>query len=750
MTNNPQKELVETLASHFEYLTLNYPAISNVHVVSAANNCLTLKAVYSQPHMREQLSHTNSHFFTYDPSASPSIRQFPSFPASENEVQAEVYSPSKNFRALFRKSGDKTSLEIWGKNGLIKSIKVSDLHGAIYNDAQFCLEGLRWSQDEKRIVYIAEKKEEKYPKYFDDLTTDEEVSKAFKGFEYRQDLGEGYRGKVTPSLFVYDVREEQVYRVTNLPVELIPTQVSFADKEGKSMVFCGYKYPNVRQGLKFCYNRDSKIYHIKNVVLERMKEDKSKKLSEEEKKNQKEQIRKEGDENPPKLISNDDIAIFPIISQDFTKLVYLFSPWKVTHTTGLGLKLIDLSNGVGENITPKVVVDIVQEPNENFAGFMGYHDRFNKMRFIGGNKYVVFNSDIRSGAGLFVVNLENGEVKRIDQPRYRSEEWRLTAIHENTILVRISNITGQNMVGICQNFNSAAASLEEVVKNIKWDISEIDPKQAASIGENKFAFLSKLGEVEERIINHKGIDSIFFSLKGAEGAKRPLMVLLHGGPHGALTGLFTVSKHYALYKGYNLLCPNFTGSTGYGQKFLDNLPTKIGQIDSDEVFAAIDYCVKNGLADSSKVVVVGGSYGGYLPCVMMAQHPELFKCAIIRNPVVSVGYCYEGSDIPEWAFGETFNKDHEYEVNGDVLKKMYEISPIGMNRDIKTSILLMLGGKDKRVPPEAGVQYYKALKHQGVDISLLYYPEDEHGLAASPETETDQFIRMYAYLENKL
>jgi len=84
------------------------------------------------------------------------------------------------------------------------------------------------------------------------------------------------------------------------------------------------------------------------------------------------------------------------------------------------------------------------------------------------------------------------------------------------------------------------------------------------------------------------------------------------------------------------------------------------------------------------------------------------------------------------------------------MKKMYEISPIGMNRDIKTSILLMLGGKDKRVPPEGGVQYYKALKHNGVDISLLYYPEDEHGLAASQETETDQFIRTFSYLENKL
>jgi len=750
MSQSKNKELIETLASHFEYLTLNYPAISNVHVVAAQGERLTLKAVYNQPHMRELLAHNNSHYFTFDASCSPSIRPFPSFPASENEVQAEVYSPSKNYRAIFRKSGDKTALEIWGKNGIIKSIRVSDLHGALYSDGQFGLEPLRWSQDERRIVYIAEKKEEKFPKYFDDLTTDEEVSKAFKGFEYKQDLGEGYRAKTSPSLFVYDVREEQVYRVTNLPADLLPTQVSFADKEGKTMVFCGYKFANVRQGMKLCYNRDSKIYYIGNVVLERMKEDKSKKLTEEEKKNEKEKIRKEGDENPPRLISNDDIAVFPILSADFTRLVYLFSPWRTTHTTGLGLKLIDLSNGFGENITPKVVIDIVQEKNEKFASFMGYHDRFNRTRFIGGNKYVVINSDIKSSNGLFVVNVENGEIRRIDQPKYSSEEWRLTAIHENTIVVRVSNITGQNMVGISQNFNSAAGSLEEAVKNIKWHISAVDPKQADLIGESKYAFLSNLGEVEERVIQHQGIESIFFSLKGGDSGKRPLMVLLHGGPHGVLTGLFTVTKHYALYKGYNLLCPNFTGSTGYGQKFLEDLPTRIGQIDSDEVKAVIDYCVKNGLADASKIVAFGGSYGGYLPCVMMAQYPELFKCAIIRNPVVSVGYCFEGSDIPEWAFCEAFNKDISYEVTGEEMKKMYEISPIGMNRDIKTSILLMLGGKDRRVPPEAGVQYYKALKHNGVDISLLYYPEDEHGLAASQETETDQFIRTFSYLENKL
>ena len=757
------KESIATLSSHFEHMTLNFSGVSSVQPVQASGYPLFFKTVNSRPHTREYTSHHTTSYFTFDPKANPSITHFPSFPAAENDIQAETYSPSRDFRALFRKNGDKTILEIWSKTCLIKSLRVSDLHGAIYSSPEFCSgRGITWSQDEKKIAYIAEKKEEKFPKYFDDFANDEEASRALKTFEYRQDLGESYRGKVTPTLFLYEIQEEQLYRVANIPPEIIPTQLSFADKQGSRLVFCGYKFKAVRFGIKYCYNRDSKIYYVNKLVLERLKEDKTKKLSEDEKKVQKEKIKQEGEENKPTLISDDDIAVFPVLNQDLTKLVYVFSPWTNTHTTGFGLKLIDLPidgfSSEGEKSKPKLVLDIVHERNPDFAGIMGYHEKLNTLSFLPNSKFIVFNSDIRSAVGLFILNIETKEVRRIDKPKFQSEEWKLNQTQNELLFARISNIESQSRFAIYEGINTSADSIDEAIKNAKWHIFDTDPKQSSQGAASPKAFLNNIGEIEEKIIEQNGIESVFFSLKEFKDSKgnlvpvgkRPLMVLLHGGPHGTTTGVFTVSRHYSLYKGYNILCPNFTGSTGFGQKFLDGLPTKIGQIDCDEVVGTIEYCTKNGLGDPSRVVVAGGSYGGYLPCVIMAKFPKLFKCAIIRNPVVNAVNTYETSDIPEWTTGEVFNKEMDFEYTGEEIKKLYEASPIGMNRDIKTSILLMLGGKDRRVPPEGGVHYYKALKHAGVDITLLYYPEDEHSLASNQDTETDQFVRMFSYLDEKV
>jgi len=755
------KEQITTLSSHFEYITLNFPSVTFIHPVQSSGNLVTFKVGLSQPHVREGTTHNTHNIYTFDPKSTPSIKQFPAFPTTESDVQFEVPSPSGNFRALFRKTTDKTILEIWGKKGVIKTFRVSDHHGTIYNDPQFCFQGIRWSADERKLLYIAEKKEEKFPKYFDDFGNDEEASKAFKSFEFKQDLGESYRTKVAPTLFMYDIKEEQLYRIANIPSEIIPTQVSFGDKEGNSLVYCGYKFTDVRFGIKFCYNRDSKIYFLEKIILDRVKEDKTKKLNEEEKKAEKEKIKKDSEENKPTLLSNDDIAIFPILSPDFKRLTYFASPWKSTHTTGFGLKVIDIPQEgfkSQEQYTPRAVLDIVQEKNDHFASVMGYHDLLNKTSFVNGSRYLAFNSAIKHAVGLYIVDLETKELRRIDKPKYQTEEWRLSVVQPGLIFAKFSNVEGANNIAIFEGFNENATSLDEALKNTKWHTHEVKSQETFRNDKNPYKFLSNIGEIQERIIEEHGIESFFFSIKDwkdeqgnvVPNNKKPLMVILHGGPHGNITGTFVATRHYALYKGYNILCPNFTGSTGFGQKFLEDLPTRIGQIDSDEVSAAIKYCVVNGLADSSKIVVAGGSYGGYLPCVMMAKYPELFKCAIIRNPVVSVGYCFEGSDIPEWAFGEIFGRDIEFEVTGEEMKKMYEFSPIGMNKDIKTSILLMLGAKDRRVPHEAGIQYYKALKHKGVDITLLIYPEDEHSLAGNPETETDQFIRMFVYLNEKV
>jgi len=121
----------------------------------------------------------------------------------------------------------------------------------------------------------------------------------------------------------------------------------------------------------------------------------------------------------------------------------------------------------------------------------------------------------------------------------------------------------------------------------------------------------------------------------------------------------------------------------------------------------------------------------------------------MRNPVISLPFFVELSDIPEWIYAEVFGTAHNLEPTPEDYKTLYEYSPISMNKDIKSSVLLMLGAVDRRVPPGSGVNYYKILKSKGVDISMAWYPEDAHALASSSEVEFDNVVKIMAFIEEK-
>lgn len=752
-----KKQLLKKLTSHLEYLAHNFLPVGSIEPLQKPSLPLNFKANYGQPHAREQASYATAHYFTFDPTKNPAIEKFPSFPTSEVDVQAESFSPNGAFRALVRKKSDKTTIEIWSKNMMVQSLRVSDLHGNLYTDAQFTLKPLTWSNNQKRILYIAEKKEDKAPKYYDDIKKDEDAEKIFKNYMFKHDLGEGYTGKFSPFLFVYDIENNQLSKVANVPEDVIPTYASFIDEDGTKIVFCGYHLGQSGQGLLFAYNRDTKIYLIEDLKLEPLNNKKPKEEGSSSSST-------DGKENKGDLVklTKDYISIFPIVSNNFERVAYFFSPKVNTHGTGLGLKVLSLSQARALNRqAEQLVLDIVRENKGEFCGVMSYHDRLCKTRWLTDNKHLIFNTDIRGAIGLYIVNVDTKELKRIDAPEFSTEEWRIKNVHGNTIFASISNVVGHSKFGVYHGLDLEAGKLDQVTKNAKWHFFDLGPEETLFGQTDKDETLSQLknmGEVKEKRITIDGVESMFFYLEEVKDDKgvnipikdRPLMVALHGGPHGSATGMFSMLRQYSLYKGYNLLYPNFSGSTGYGQDFLERLPSKIGVIDTKEIKAVIDYCIENGLGNQEKLALMGGSYGGYLGAVLLAKYPTLFKCGILKNPVVNLPYTFEGSDIPEWAYCEVFNQDMNHEPTSEEFKTFYDFSPICMNKDIKSSILLMVGAKDRRVPVGGAVHYYKTLKGKGVDIEFAYYPEDQHGLSGSPETDTDQFVKTYAFLEEKL
>jgi hypothetical protein len=262
-----------SLINELGQATLYTPTITTIDPLSTPGESYPkdFKLIYTQQNYRDGSTLKNSIFLSFDPSKETSIIEFPAFSSVESDVLTDSYSPSRRFRALFRKGADKVTLEIWTKSGLSKSLRVSDYHDAIYADPVFCATStIVWSEDEKRILYVAEEKEKKIKKYYEGgLDNEEEVSHTFGKFEYKQDLGEGYKGRKNPLVFIYEIEQETLSYILNIPHGIIPNYVSFTDKEGKQIVFCGINYHEMMLGVRFCTNRPTQIYFANQLILQK-------------------------------------------------------------------------------------------------------------------------------------------------------------------------------------------------------------------------------------------------------------------------------------------------------------------------------------------------------------------------------------------------------------------------------------------------------------------------------------------------
>lgn len=209
----------------------------------------------------------------------------------------------------------------------------------------------------------------------------------------------------------------------------------------------------------------------------------------------------------------------------------------------------------------------------------------------------------------------------------------------------------------------------------------------------------------------------------------PLVVAIHGGPTTASYNDQRFDPHngrlYFSAAGYAVLCPNYRGSTGYGDKFLTDLVGNENDIEVKDIVAGIQHLIKEGIADPDRIAVMGWSNGGYLT-----------NCLItLKNPSVKIKAASSGAGIldtvAEWGFNDepaypiVFKKGLPWE-QPDVYKKTSPTYGIG---NVTTPTLIHVGGNDVRCPPGHSRMLYRALKeYQKVPTQLCEYPGQPHGL----------------------
>jgi dipeptidyl aminopeptidase/acylaminoacyl peptidase len=211
----------------------------------------------------------------------------------------------------------------------------------------------------------------------------------------------------------------------------------------------------------------------------------------------------------------------------------------------------------------------------------------------------------------------------------------------------------------------------------------------------------------------------------AEGTgKHPMIVMIHGGPHGQQGPAFNHRAQVYAARGWAALMVNYRGSTGYGQKFSDAIARDQDGGEAKDVLAAIDAVLaRHPWIDRERLGVEGQSYGGQLTNWLVTQTTR-FKAAVpaasISN-LVSHNYMSVYHDYLQQEYGA---KPHA----GGIADMLWERSAIRFVNRVKTPVMFIHGDNDQLVNPAEIEQFFIALKDVGVETVMVRYPREGHGI----------------------
>jgi len=206
----------------------------------------------------------------------------------------------------------------------------------------------------------------------------------------------------------------------------------------------------------------------------------------------------------------------------------------------------------------------------------------------------------------------------------------------------------------------------------------------------------------------------------AAGQQRPLMMLIHGGPHGAITDMFQWRWNAQVFAGWGYVCawPNFHGSSGFGNDFTASILGNWADRPYEDVIRATEWLVDQGLADPDRMVAAGASYGGYLASVVLGR-PNPYKALVAHAAVYNL-YTQYASD---YGAGERAENNPHFWEDEAVLR---HTSPHLAAGSFKTPTLVVHGERDHRVYPGNGLELFQTLQARGVPSRLIYYPDENH------------------------
>ncbi|XP_020560156.1 acylamino-acid-releasing enzyme isoform X1 [Oryzias latipes] len=669
-----------------------------------------------------------------------------------------AFSPIRGLKAIVRESGNQQLLEIWDCHGLRKCLNLTalNIHGRVYDDAQFG--SLSWSECEDKLLYVAEKSRNSSAGGESACREDRNV--------YCEDWGEALTSKSVPVVCVVDLHSGVVDVLQGVPEDVSPGQALWAP-DYQSVFFVGWYHEPFRLGLKFCSNRSSSLF-----VLDM--------------------------EGRCERLSGANLSVScPRLSPDGSTLIFLQGRVFGPHHQCLSLQQLDLKSR-----KTSALIDVLNRPQ---AGeFAGVYETLSPCCWSADSQRVVFSSACRNWKDLFVVDRKSKKVLSLSDtvplstlpaPRYplfppppppppppfpapslasesflpppplppplshlhqeqKTDVEDLSAASRDCGSWKLLTIQRDLMVVCCSSPNTPptlrVGFLPEKSEAMTWQTLQ----QPAMTFDFSWTSLDIKPPPEEDNTQYPGLDFGSVLVKPSRpfcDSRIPLVVFIHGGPHSQFPAEWNSTTAGLVKLGCAVLMVNYRGSTGFGQDSILSLIGNIGSQDVKDVQRGVLAALwSDETLDPKRVAVIGGSHGGFLCCHLVGQYPDFYKACAARNPVINAATLLGTSDIVDWRYTSAgFQFSYDSVPTAEVLAALLQKSPITHAVQIKAAVLLMLGGKDRRVSPHQGLELYKVLKTRASPVRLLWFPEDGHSLSRV-DTQADCFVNTALWLQQHL
>ncbi|OQR87773.1 acylamino-acid-releasing enzyme [Achlya hypogyna] len=650
---------------------------------------------------------------------------FRGLPTGHN-AKATSVSPSQKLRVVVTDAEDKTyRFSFYDDRHLVAVHHTTkELHGALYTGPT---DGaIVWAGDEKSVFYLAERIEKDGKAFWANANakiTDADDDLRGTQYERKADWGEQNVGKRTSRIFRLHLATGKIQEVSGVPDDLTCAELEM-HAAADTLLFTGISTER-RLGLIYCYNRPKHVYALPLTP---------------------------GSVAAPLVPATVGATTRSArVSPDGRRVAYLSTRDVPTHNTTSFLCVADWATRA-----ETVILEVVDDPSPDYtarpsAAFNGlYMDALLPRTWSG--DWLFFNTQVGARIVWKRVHVPSGTLAT---PAYvhgdATGQEVLLDIVGTTALVAVSTPVEPTAVYAVH----LDAGLDVVARTVldeqtptrhisHWAIEavpavEIPDKEYSPIAASATPLLPKVASGAP----YEAIVLLPSTPMPAQG--HPVVLDLHGGPHGQSPALYRAPYDYLCALGYAVVTVNYRGSTGYGRLALESLVGRCGTQDVGDCHRALLHVLEThaGKLDASAVHVSGGSHGGFLGAHLIGQYPTFYKSAVLRNPVTNVVSQIFTSDIPDWglavsglgAFESLVATSAVVPTVGDnnnrlaCLARMWEMSPMSNDLSkVTTPVLLGLGAKDLRVPPTEGLQLNDSLQHHGVKTRVLWYPEDCHPL----------------------